>query len=177
MYKQFTALLILTCLCHSAWAEKIYKCQDAKGILIYGSSPCKANVETLNTWTVATKVKPPETLTLKQNDFGQYSTEGAINEQTVTFVVDTGASRVSLPTAVAQVAQITCKNEVTIHTANGSVQACSVTIPKFKFGPFALDNVDAIIAPNLSQPLLGMNVLQQFRIAQEQGEMHISKRF
>ncbi len=87
MYKQFTALLILTCLCHSAWAEKIYKCQDAKGILIYGSSPCKANVETLNTWTVATKVKPPETLTLKQNDFGQYSTEGAINEQTVTFVV------------------------------------------------------------------------------------------
>jgi predicted aspartyl protease len=33
-----------------------------------------------------------------------------------------------------------------------------------------------VIAPNLSQPLLGMNVLQQLRIEQNDGEMRISVR-
>lgn len=170
------SLLIFSLLSQSVWADKIYKCKSAKGILIYGSSPCAENVETLNTWTVATKTKPPEDLVITQNDFGQYNTTGAVNDQSVTFIVDTGASRVSLPVNVAQAAQISCKGDVTIHTANGSSQACSVNIPKFKFGPFALQDVEAIIAPNLSQPLLGMNVLQQFKIAQDHGEMHISKR-
>ncbi|MEQ1635939.1 MAG: retropepsin-like aspartic protease [Methylococcales bacterium] len=179
MYKHTLALftfLTLTLLSSAVWADKIYKCKNAKGILIYGSSPCAENVETLNTWTVTTRVKPPEMLVLKQNDYGHYMMDGAVNDQRVSFIVDTGASKVSLPVAVAQAAQISCQDQVTIHTANGSAQACSVTIPKFKFGPFVLQNVSAIIAPNLSEPLLGMNVLQQYKIAQEHGEMHISER-
>ncbi len=170
------ALLALTALSPNSWADKIYKCKNTKGILIYSSSACAENVETINTWTVTAKVKPPEELLIKQNDFGQYTSAGAINEQRVTFIVDTGASRVSLPTAVAQAAQILCEDHVQIQTANGASQACSVTIPTFTFGPFVLHNVSAIIAPNLNQPLLGMNVLQQFKIAQERGEMHISER-
>jgi clan AA aspartic protease (TIGR02281 family) len=177
MYKQtiiFLAVVLLSALSHSVWADKIYKCKNTEGNLIYGSSPCAENVETINTWTVTNKIKQPEELVIRQNDFGQYISEGAVNEQAVTFIVDTGASKVSLPASVAQAAQINCQDQVLIHTANGSTQACSITIPKFKFGSFVLHNVLAIIAPNLSQPLLGMNVLQQFKIAQEQGEMHIS---
>ncbi|NOT83994.1 MAG: TIGR02281 family clan AA aspartic protease [Methylococcaceae bacterium] len=179
MYKQTLTLFILfalTMLSHAACADKIYKCKNAKGILIYSSAPCAENVETLNTWTVTTKVKVPEILTIRQNDLGQYLLNGAVNDKAVAFVVDTGATQVSLPVAVAETAQISCQNQVTIHTANGASKACSVTIAKFKFGPFVLHNVAAIIAPNLDQPLLGMNVLQQFKIAQEQGEMHISQR-
>jgi aspartyl protease family protein len=33
--------------------------------------------------------------------------------------------------------------------------------------------VEAIISPNLSQPLLGMNVLKQFRVEQDSGEMRL----
>ena len=39
-----------------------------------------------------------------------------------------------------------------------------------------IKDVMAVIAPNLSQPLLGMNVLQQLKIAQEKGEMRLSTR-
>ena len=63
-----------------------------------------------------------------------------------------------------------------MQTANGSIKGCSTTIKKLNFGPFVIKDVMAVIAPNLSQPLLGMNVLQQLKIAQEKGEMRLSTR-
>jgi len=47
-------------------------------------------------------------------------------------------------------------------------------VPKLKFGPFVLADVPAVISKNLDQPLLGMNVLQKFKIEQRNGEMKIS---
>jgi len=178
MHKQrvtFIATILLFALSHSVWAaDKIYKCKNTKGILIYGSFPCTENVETINTWTIINEIKRQKELVIKQNNFGQYISEGTVNEQAVAFMVDTGASMVSLPPSVAQAAQINCQNQVIIDTANGLTHGCSIIIPKFKFGSFVLNNVLAFIVPNLSRPLLGMNVLQQFKIAQDQGEMHIS---
>ena len=178
MHKQtFTliATFLLFALSHSVWAaDKIYKCKNTKGILIYESFPCTENVETINTWTIINEIKLQKELVIKQNDFGQYISEGTVNEQAVAFIVDTGASKVSLPPSVAQAARLNCQNQVIIDTANGLTQACTITIPKFKFGSFVMHNVLAFIVPNLSRPLLGMNVLQQFKIAQDQGEMRIS---
>ena len=169
------ATILLFAFSHSVWAaDKIYKCKNTKGILIYGSFPCSENVETINVWTIINKIKRQEEMVIKQNSFGQYISEGTVNEQAVAFIVDTGASMVSLPPSVAQAAQLNCQNQVIIDTANGLTQGCSITIPKFKFGSFVLHNVLALIVPNLNRPLLGMNVLQQFKIAQDQGEMHIS---
>jgi len=178
MHKQrvpIIATILLFALSHSVWAaDKIYKCKNTKGILIYESFPCTENVETINTWTIINEIKLQKELVIKQNDFGQYISEGTVNKQTVAFLVDTGASKVSLPPSVAKAAQLNCQDQVIIHTATGSTQGCSITIPKFKFGTFVLNNVLAFIVPNLSRPLLGMNVLQQFKIAQDQGEMRIS---
>ena len=170
------ATLLLSVLSQSVWAaDKVYKCKNTEGSLIYGSFPCSENAETINSWTIMSKIKQPEELVIKQNDVGQYISEGTVNGHAVTFMVDTGAFRVSLPPSVAKAARLNCQEQVLIDTANGPIQACSITIPKFKFGSFVLHNVLAIIAPNLSQPLLGMNVLQQFKIAQEQGRMRITE--
>jgi clan AA aspartic protease (TIGR02281 family) len=169
------ATILLFAFSHGVWAaDKIYKCKNTKGNLVYGSFPCSENVETINSWTIRNKIKQTEELVIKQDDFGRYMSEGTVNEQAVTFMLDTGASRVSLPPSVAKAAKLYCQEQVLIDTANGSIQACSITIPKFKFGSFVLHNVLALIAPNLSQPLLGMNVLQQFKMAQEQGRMRIT---
>lgn len=178
MHKQtitLIATILLFALSHCVWAaDKIYKCKNTKGILIYGSFPCAENIETINIWTIINKAKSQEKLVIKQNGFGQYILEGTVNEQAVAFLVDTGASKVSIPPSVAQAARLNCQNQVIIDTANGLTQACSITIPKFKLGSFVLHNVLALIVPNLDRPLLGMNVLQKFKIAQDQGEMHIS---
>ena len=61
-----------------------------------------------------------------------------------------------------------------MNTANGVADACTAKIKKLQFGPFFVQDVAAVIVPNLSQPLLGMNVLQLFKVAQENGEMNIS---
>ena len=63
-----------------------------------------------------------------------------------------------------------------MQTANGVAEACTTIIPKLMFGPFTLTDVPAIISKNLSQPLFGMNVLQQFKVEQNNGEMRISTR-
>jgi clan AA aspartic protease, TIGR02281 family len=177
---------VLTILNHGVWAGgTVYKCRDQQGSLIYQESPCAENVQSISSWAASAEPKQQEnefeksvdgTLVIKQSRSGHYFLDGSINSKKLTFVIDTGASEVSLPRPVALSAQIYCKNQVLMQTANGSASACTTIIPRLKFGPFLMKDVTATIVPNLSQPLLGMNVLQQFRIEQDNGEMRISKR-
>ena len=94
--------------------------------------------------------------------------------KSLSFVVDTGASFVSLPEAFAHDAHIYCDDKIGMNTANGKTDACTAKIKKLQFGAFYIEDVAAVIVPNLGQPLLGMNVLQLFKVDQDKGEMHIS---
>lgn len=170
------ALLLLAGYMDNVWADSIYKCMNAAGVLIYSSSLCAKEVKTLSSWDVVAKPRLPSVSVLKQDISGHYRVDGSVNGQNVNFVVDTGATSVSLPSSVADNARMDCKQMVEIQTANGKSQACRVSIDTLKFGAFELKNVDGVIAPNLTQPLLGMNVLKQYKIAQEHDEMRIMER-
>ena len=182
--KQLLSVTALIILSPSVWGDTIYKCKNPQGRLLYQKSPCKENVHTVSSWTTSAKVQPPapepvkkiKELVIKQNPNGYYFLDGEINGKALTFVIDTGASFVSLPSATAHEARISCKDKIDMQTANGSIKGCSTTIKKLNFGPFVIKDVMAVIAPNLSQPLLGMNVLQQLKMAQEKGEMRLSTR-
>ena len=161
----------------------VYKCKNPQGDLIYQESPCKQNVQAISSWAASTEPRQPDNepdksvngvLVIKQSGNGHYFLNGTINGKALTFVVDTGASSVALPREVAMSAQIYCRDKILVQTANGSASACTAIIPQLKFGPFLIKNAPATISPNLGQPLLGMSVLQQFRIEQDQGEMRIS---
>ncbi|MEO8331971.1 MAG: TIGR02281 family clan AA aspartic protease [Gallionella sp.] len=162
---------------------KVYKCKDTQGALIYQESPCKQDVQAVTSWTAATKPGQSDNqsgeikngvLVIKQSDNNHYFLNGTINGKLLTFVVDTGASTVALPREVAMSARIYCRDKILMQTANGSASACTAIIPQLKMGPFLIHNVPATISPNLGQPLLGMSVLQLFRIEQDNGEMRIS---
>jgi clan AA aspartic protease (TIGR02281 family) len=176
-----------------AWCEgMIFKCKNDQGAMIYQKSPCSGGSETLDSWQQPKEKKADieqvdgsknETevngsgdmvLKLKQNTGGHYATEGSIDGKSLIFVVDTGAAYVSLPEFIAHEAQIYCDNTIKMNTANGQADACTAKVKKLQFGPFYVEEVAAVIAPNLSQPLLGMNVLQLFKIDQNEGEMKIS---
>jgi aspartyl protease family protein len=90
---------------------------------------------------------------------------------------NTGASVVTLPQAVATSAGLRCLTQVTMRTGNGHTRACTTIIQKLRFGNFTLREVEAVIAPNLDQPLLGMNVLKRFRVEQDGGQMRLSKKY
>jgi clan AA aspartic protease (TIGR02281 family) len=181
---QLLSITVLSLLSINGWGENIiYKCKNLKGDLLYQKSPCKENVQTISSWkAVSAKAQPPaqvpvkkiKEFIIKQNSNGSYFMAGAVNGKALTFVVDTGASFISIPSSVAREARISCKGKVDMQTANGSTSACSTIIKKLNFGPFFIKDAMAVIAPNLSQPLLGMNVLQQLKIAQEKGEMRLS---
>lgn len=173
----------------SVWSEgTVYKCKNQEGALVYQKSACNDNAETVTSWEHKEKPKPagadtetedankepPAVLKLKQNTGGHYTTDGSIDGKSLKFVVDTGASFVSLPESVAHDAQIYCDKKIGMNTANGNTDACTAKIKKLQFGPFYVKDAEAVIVPNLSQPLLGMNILQLFKISQDKGEMEIS---
>ena len=182
MPKTFAQLLFsvaLSTLSISASGDgMVYKCKNPQGDLIYQKSPCNDNVQAISSWTTKAKHSghvSEKKLVLEQSNNGHYFIDGAVNDTNLTFVIDTGASVLSLPSSVAQTAEITCGEQVTMSTANGLTNGCTTIISKLKFGPFAIEDVKAVIVPNLENPLLGMNVLQQFNMVQKDGEMHISE--
>ena len=166
-------------------APMVYKCKDAQGKLLYQKTACTENEKEVNAWTPKIEVKPVtqeakkkrEVMVLKQGSGGHYFLEGEINSHSVTFVVDTGATIVALPRSIANSASLFCNDKVMMGTANGDVGGCSTTITELKLGKgnLVLKDVTAVIMPNLSQPLLGMNVLGQFNIEQKESEMQISE--
>jgi aspartyl protease family protein len=181
---QLSAGTLLAVTCAQTLGDQIYKCKISDGRLLYQKTPCAANVETLSAWTQTYKPQPPESsgaaptpmpLALKQQSNGHYFVDGAINGKPLVFVIDTGASVVSLPSADAAGAGIACENSTLMETANGIAEACTAVISELKFGHFVIKDARSMIVQNLSQPLLGMNILQHFKMAQNHGEMLISK--
>jgi len=96
---------------------------------------------------------------------GQFWTDAKINNRTVKFLVDTGASSVALTPSDAKAAGINPRRldyNVRISTANGVGRAASVTLKSIKIGTIKVRNVPAIVVEQgLSVSLLGMTYLGQ----------------
>lgn len=168
-------LVTLSAISLNAWSKGvIYKCKNDEGATVYKKSPCTEEGQTVSKWEEPDREH--KEMSIRQGKNGHYFLEGEINGKTLTFVVDTGASGLALPGSIARAAKIECKsNSLVASTANGPASGCTVTVPTLKFGPFQLKDVKAMVLPNLTQPLLGMNVLEQFNIEQGHGEMRISE--
>lgn len=160
----------------NVWAASVHKCKNKQGEFIYQETPCKQDVQAVSQWGKAETQQLNGKLVLQQRGNGHYFLDAVVNDKALTLLVDTGATGVSLPLAFAQSAKIDCRNKIYMQTANGVAEACTTIIPKLIFGPFTLIDVPAILSKNLGQPLLGMNVLQQFKVEQNDGEMYISTR-
>jgi len=106
---------------------------------------------------------------------GHYVLDGTIDEQAVEFIVDTGATLVAIPENVAEKLGLRHLYPITVKTANGEVTGSLTRIDTLTFGQFTLHNVKAIIAPasNDRLILLGMNVLSQFTITQQDHRLEI----
>lgn len=172
----------------SAFAGTIYKCKNAEGIMLYQEKPCEKETRSVSSWVssptstveVDAGTNDPaneKPLVISQGNGGHYFIDGAVNDSYLNFVIDTGATVVSLPLSFAASSGVKCQKRVVMRTGNGETEGCTATIQKLKFGHFTLRYVDAVVMPNLSQPLLGMNVLKQFRVEQDNGQMRLSRKY
>ena len=114
------------------------------------------------------QVAPGTELVLKRSVDGHYIFPGTINGQPVTFLLDTGATLVSVPAGLAGELGLKAGAYQQSITANGTVATRATRLDALAFGPFALGGVPASINPGMAgdQVLLGMSVLKHLEFTQ-----------
>ena len=127
----------------------------------------------------ATDTRPQVTLT--QNRGGMFSTAASVNGARVRFIVDTGATLVSIDTALARGIGLNYQNGQSgmAGTANGQVKAWRVRFDSISVGPITLYNIDGLVheGPGLGVGLLGMSFLNRVEIKREGESLTLIKRF
>lgn len=112
-------------------------------------------------------------LILERNRLGHYVASGTINGQPVEFMLDTGATTVSLPLQLARQLRLDLRPGGMSKTANGMVQTWSARLDSINLGGFAVHHLRASVLPNLpgDQVLLGMDFLKRFELIQRGNQL------
>ncbi len=119
-------------------------------------------------------ILPDEIKFICKSDRDHYWAKGKINGKDVTFMVDTGATYVSISNVQAKALKLKWgKKKVQISTASKTETVYQVTLDTVSVGDIELHNIPAIIMShnNLSEPLLGMSFLSHVEINQENEQM------
>ena len=119
-----------------------------------------------------------DALELRRTLDGHYYANGSINRQPVVFLVDTGASTVSVSTTLAERLGLSGCRETVYRTAGGTVRGCESRAEELEVGGLRVHDVRVAVLPTQSATLvlLGMDVLRHFRIETEAGTMRLSPR-
>ena len=105
---------------------------------------------------------------LQRNKFGHYVTSGMINGKPVTFMLDTGATGVAIPDALASYLGLQRGAAFPTQTANGTSMSYAARLDSVSIGAIELSDVSAAIAPGLQteEVLLGMSFLKHIEFTQ-----------
>lgn len=122
-----------------------------------------------NSDPISSSYQGVEEVRLQQNRAGHYVSGGAINGQPVVFLLDTGATNVSIPMHLAEQLNLQKGRASWVQTANGRVQVAQTKISRLSIGDIQLDNVTAHLNPGFkgNEILLGMSALKQLEFTQK----------
>jgi aspartyl protease family protein len=117
---------------------------------------------------VITDATGERVVSLKSNRAGHYLAPGEINSLQVTFLLDTGATRVAVPGKLAEQAGLRRGIRARSQTASGVVETWLTRIDRLRLGPFEMRNVQAVIIPDMpgEEVLLGMSFLKHLELVQ-----------
>ncbi len=110
---------------------------------------------------------------------GHFVTDGSVNGLPLRFMVDTGATLVSLSETDAARLGVNFRSgrRVPFNTANGVVTAHIVSLNKVKVGEVEVYGVDAAVVPGaLPVALLGNSFLTRFQMRRENDKLTLERR-
>ena len=112
---------------------------------------------------------------LQSSTHGHYVASGKINNKGVVFLVDTGASFVSVPENVAKRVGLIKGSPMTASTANGDITVYATKLNEVSIGDIVLYDVKADINPHMhgEEILLGMSFLRNLSVTHEDGKLSI----
>jgi len=101
-----------------------------------------------------------------KSDNNHFMIDAEINSKTIIFLLDTGASSVSICYSDAikigiNVNQL--KFSIPVETASGLAYAAPVTLPKIKVGNIIVQNMQALVIKGSHTSLLGMSFLSRLK--------------
>ncbi len=112
---------------------------------------------------------------LQRNRYGHYVATGKINNREVTFLLDTGATWVSIPEPVAKDLKLKAGYANQVQTANGVITVYQTKINTIQLGDIILYGVRAHINPYMQgeEILLGMSFLKELEFYQQGDKLTI----
>jgi aspartyl protease family protein len=112
---------------------------------------------------------------LQRNRYGHYVASGRINGKAVVFIVDTGATDISIPEKIAQKLRLKPGLRMPVHTANGQIDVYATVLDRVSLGDIELHNIRANINPYMQgeEILLGMSFLKHLDFSQQGDQLLI----
>lgn len=113
---------------------------------------------------------------LKANRNGHYVATGLINGEEVVFLLDTGATSVSVPATVATRIDLQGEYPQQVRTANGTITVQTTLLESVSLGGLTLQRVRGHINPGMQgdEVLLGMSFLRYFDLNTSNDRLTIS---
>jgi len=110
---------------------------------------------------------------LERNNQGHFVASGRINGHPVTFLIDTGATDVSIPGTLADRIGLERKARVNYSTANGVAAAYLTRLDSVRIGDIEIRDIRGSINPNVEfdEVLLGMSFLEQIDFTQRNQQL------
>ncbi len=110
---------------------------------------------------------------LRRGGDGHFHWPGTVNGVAVDFMVDTGATSTALPQALAARAGLRGEGRISSSTAGGTVIGEIARADVTLEGGVQLQRLRVTVLPQLSHPLLGMDVLGKLHFSQRDGVLRL----
>lgn len=110
---------------------------------------------------------------LERNRAGHYVAPGKINGHQVTFLLDTGATNISVPAGIAEAAGLKQGRPAMVGTANGVITVYQTQLDTVQLGGITLSDISANINPHMPDEivLLGMSFMKHLEMTQRDGSL------
>ena len=119
-------------------------------------------------------------IVLSESGGGHFMTPGQINGRAVQFMVDTGATNISMSMTDAERAGLDYKSgqPVSLSTANGMALGYRIKLASVRVAEVEVFDVDAVITPQpMPFVLLGNSFLSRFQMRRDNSQMTLDKRY
>tara|TARA_R110000868_G_scaffold8205_9_gene42896 strand:+ start:76561 stop:77049 length:489 start_codon:yes stop_codon:yes gene_type:complete len=118
------------------------------------------------------------TAVLRDHNNDHYIIRGSINGIPVQFLVDTGATLVTLPSQFFQYVDSSKTSSQYAYTANGRVKLKTATVKSLTLGRIELRNIRVAINPlaHTDMAILGMSALKKLNFCQHGNALTLEKR-
>lgn len=113
-------------------------------------------------------VQPAGEVVLQRNRAGHFLADGELNGRRVTFLLDTGATYIAIPSRLARELKLNLGPPITLQTAAGAATGYPTRLESVRLAGIEMRDMAAVVADGLEpgQVLLGMNFLKRLEMTQ-----------